>query len=72
MRISVFVLIKVYLKGRFLEVGLLGQKIKCTCSFVKYCHISSPKDSTNLHFLQQCLEVPVPHSLPNGMCGHNF
>lgn len=44
-----FHIVESKLQGKFPEVGLLGQSIKCVWSFVRYCQISIHRDCIILH-----------------------
>lgn len=66
-------LLEVYLQGKFLEVGLLGQKIMCTrtCVLNIHCEILC-EGYTNLHSHQQGRRVPVSLQPANKMCDYTL
>lgn len=60
----IFILLKIYLHGKFLEVGLLGQKLNTYVALFRYCKIPLHNGCTSLHSHQQYMSLPVfpqPH-----------
>ena len=58
-------------RGRFLEVRMVGQMINAyvvffdICSFIRYSDISFQRDITNFHYHQQFMGCLFPSSLAN-------
>lgn len=65
-----FILLKIY-QGKFLEIGLSGQKITAYVSMLDIAKLS-PNNYTSLHFPSSTWECMLSHGMANRICCHTF
>lgn len=57
--IYIFILLELYLHGKFLQVGFLGPKVNIWITLFRYCKTPLHNSCSNLHSHQQCMNLPI-------------